>query len=90
MADVESRPMLMLQEPDAHGQAALLLAESTLHQLVELGVMDKASAFEVVETASAVKREVAADAGESVGRMKASLTLLSNIGKGFSAEVIPI
>ena len=72
-------------EPDAHGQAALLLAESILHALVEARVLTAAQAISVVATASEVKTEVATLAGESSARMHASLRLLAAIEKSFSA-----
>ena len=37
-------------EPDAHGQAALLLTESLLHMLVENGELTNAQAVDVVHT----------------------------------------
>lgn len=50
-------------EPDAHGQAAFLLAESILHVLVEKDLLTTGEA--VVHTACEVKVEVALAAGES-------------------------
>lgn len=73
-------------EPDAHGQAALLLAEATLHMLVETGVLSNAQAIEVVETTAEVKVEVAEAAGESEKRMQASLTLLYKIADTFRSN----
>ncbi|TRW17989.1 hypothetical protein [Glacieibacterium frigidum] len=83
-ADV--RDALAHLEPDAHGQAALLLAESTLHMLVEAGVLFNAQALEVVRTAAEVKVEVAEAAGESKKRMKQSLVLLESISETFRAN----
>lgn len=76
-------------EPDAHGQAALLLAESTLHTLVESGSLNTEQAVQVVRTAYEVKIEVATYAGESEGRMQASLDLLSRIERSFAADGTP-
>ncbi len=73
-------------EPDAHGQAALLLAESTLHMLVELRVLTGAQATSVVRTAADVKVEVAQLSGESAGRMQASLDLLTRIEASLEAD----
>ena len=73
-------------EPDAHGQAALLLAESTLHALVENATLTAAEAADVVRSAAEVKVEVAAFTGESRGRMQASLDLLNLITVSFSAD----
>ena len=67
-------------EPDAHGQAALILAESTLHALVEMNTMTTAQALDVVRSAEEIKREVAALSGESETRMQESLELLKRIG----------
>lgn len=75
-----------IQEPDAHGQAALLLAESMLHTLVDRAVLTAAQATSVVETAAEVKVELATSAGESKERMDASLSLLSRIAASFAAD----
>ena len=66
-------------EPDAHGQAALLLAESILHSLIEASVLTTTQALETVTTAQEVKVEVAMLTGESSARMRESLALLDNI-----------
>lgn len=76
-------------EPDAHGQAALLLAESILHALVEGRMLSTDEAIAVVRTASEVKVEVALAAHESKGRMVESLNLLAAIGKTFEADQAP-
>ncbi len=79
-------PIPLLEEPDAHGQAALLLAESTLHMLVESGVLDDRSAIMAVQAAAEVKVEVATVTGESRGRMQESLNLLSRIEASFETD----
>ncbi len=73
-------------EPDAHGQAALLLSESTLHTLVELGILSGVQAVDIVRTASDVKVEVAHMAGESNTRMQASLDLLTRIADSLATD----
>lgn len=80
------RAAALALEPDAHGQAALLLAESTLHALVENATLTAAEAADVVRSAAEVKVEVAAFTGESQGRMQASLDLLNLITVSFSAD----
>lgn len=80
------RQIVKVVEPDAHGQAALLLAESILHALVGTSVMTNAEAITVVATATDVKREVATAAGESTGRMQQSLDLLSRMLASFEAD----
>lgn len=72
-------------EPDAHGQAALLLAESILHALVETRTLSRAAALSVIATTCEVKIEVAERAGESNRRMMESLDLLRDISKSFEA-----
>ncbi len=73
-------------EPDAHGQAALLLTESLIHMLVENRGLTNAQAVDVVHTAAAVKVEVAEAAGESRSRMLESLALLSRMEISFQAD----
>jgi hypothetical protein len=73
-------------EPDAHGQAALLLTESLIHMLVENRRLTNAQAVEVVHTAAVVKVEVAEAAGESRARMLQSLALLARMEDSFQAD----
>ncbi|GGB72341.1 hypothetical protein [Blastomonas aquatica] len=73
-------------EPDAHGQAALLLAESILHALVETRTLSIDAALSVIKTTCEVKREVAESTGESDGRMKESLALLQAISATFAVD----
>ncbi len=80
------RPVAKGVEPDAHGQAALLLAESILHMLVDAAVLTNAEAVNVVTAASEVKREVATAAGESNGRMEESLGLLNRMSASFKTD----
>lgn len=85
-SDDRSRPVVVAVEPDAHGQAALLLAESILHALVDTSVLTNAEAVSVVTNASEVKREVAIAAGESAGRMQQSLDLLMRMTASFETD----
>lgn len=75
-------------EPDAHGQAALLLAESTLHALVEAKALTVGEAIAVVDTAAAaeVKVEVAEAAAESRPTMEHSLALLASISQSLRLD----
>jgi hypothetical protein len=73
-------------EPDAHGQAALLLTESLIHSLVENSALTNLQAIELIRIAAEVKVEVATAAHESDGRMQASLTLLSKMANSFEAD----
>ena len=74
-------------EPDAHGQAALMLAESMLHALMENGNLTTAQGISVVSTAQEIKVEFAHLAHESEGRMQASLNLLKKIGDSLGHEL---
>jgi len=75
-----------LAEPDAHGQASLLLAESILHALVENATLTTSQAVDIIKTAAEVKVEVAVAAGESKGRMDASLSLLAKMATSFEVD----
>jgi hypothetical protein len=75
-------------EPDAHGQAALLLAESLVHMLVDQRILSLNQAIEVIQIAAEVKSEVAAAAGESKARMNESLALLANMSNSFESDRI--
>lgn len=73
-------------EPDAHGQAALLLTESLIHALVDKSVLTIADAIEVIEIAQEVKMQVATLNGESARRIQDSLDLLSKMSDSFEAD----
>jgi hypothetical protein len=75
----DAREELPLREPDAHGQAAMLLAESLLHGLIARSVITVGDAIEIVEVASEVKEEIADDLGDSPATMRKSLALLGSI-----------
>lgn len=67
------------REPDAHGQAAMLLVESLLHSLIARSVITVEDAMEIVQVAADVKMEIAADLGDSPSTMRRSLSLLTSI-----------
>ena len=75
-----------VHEPDAHGQAALLLTESLIHTLVENSTITNLEAIELIRIAAEVKVEVAMAAHESDGRMRASLALLSKMASSFGTD----
>ena len=85
--DVSSAASANVLEPDAHGQAALMLVESVLHKLVEMSVFSTAQAVEAVQSAAEIKVEAAVEAGESSGRMIASLVLLDKIRASLASDV---
>ncbi len=80
------RPGAARTEPDAHGQAALLLAESILHALVDLKTLSNDQALSVIETTCEVKIERVAESGESDKRMQESLELLRTISASFATN----
>ena len=73
-------------EPDAHGQAALLLAESMLHAFVEKSYLSVDEALSVIATTCDVKVEVAELTGETHGRMHESLDLLRRIADSLRTD----
>lgn len=75
-----------VHEPDAHGQAALLLTESLIHTLVENSTLTNTEAVELIRIAAEVKVEVATAAHESDGRMRESLELLSKMASSFATD----
>lgn len=75
-------------EPDAHGQAALLLAESTLHVLIENGTLTGMQALTAVQSAASIRIDGAAEADESPARLEKSLALLSRIAVSLKSDLI--
>lgn len=73
--------------PDAMGQAAMLLVESMLHGLIARSVITVADAVEMVEVATEVKEETAADLGDTKATMERSLTLLGAIHQSLSQDL---
>lgn len=76
------------EEPDAHGQAALLLTESLIHTLVDKAALTIGDAIEVIEVAQEVKFQVATADGESARRIQDSLDLLSKMAGSFKSDRI--
>ena len=82
--DIQSpRPVI---EPDAHGQAALLLIESLIHMLVDKATLTNIDAVEVIQVAQEVKVQVATLDGESARRIQESLALLNRISATFDVD----
>lgn len=78
---------MTLPEPDAYGQAALLLAESLLHGLIARSVITVADAVEIVGVATEVKEEIAFELGDSAATMQKSLGLLNAIRLSLSNDL---
>ena len=75
------------REPDAHGQAAMLLVESLIHGLIAKSVIGVADAVEIVEVAAEVKKEIGADLGDSPATMQKSLDLLAAISTSLENDL---
>ena len=88
MAKIEmfNIPRPSLREPDAHGQAALLLTESLLHALVANAVLSNRQAVEVIEIAAEVKFEVATAHHESRKKIDESFKLLADMQASFASD----
>jgi len=76
-----------LPEPDAHGQAAMLLVESLIHGLIARSVISVADAVEIVEIAADVKADIGAEIGDTPATLRRSLTMLEAIGKSLSLDI---
>lgn len=75
--------------PDPYGQAALLLVESLIHGLVARDVICVNDAVEVVEIATEVKAQIAADLGDSPATMRKSLAILESISTSLKHDRPP-
>lgn len=74
-------------EPDAHGQAAMLLVESLLHALIAQSVLKLEEAIDLVGVAIDAKIEIAADLGNSDDTRDRSLALLTAIHQTLSHDI---
>lgn len=75
------------REPDAHGQAAMLLVESLIHGLIARSVLSVADAIEIVAVAADVKQDIAADLGDSPATLQKSISLLNAISLSLSSDL---
>jgi len=66
-------------QPDAHGQAALLLAESMLHGLIARAVVPLGEAIEMVEIAMDAQAQIADSGMENSRDRRDALELLAEI-----------
>ncbi len=74
-------------EPDAHGQAALLLVESVLHGLIEQSVFTVEKAVALIDIAREVNRDIGADRGDSPATLQKSSMLLAAISTSLQGEL---
>lgn len=75
------------REPDAHGQAAMLLTESLIHGLIERNVLSVADAVEIIDIATEVKSEVGPDKGDSPENLQKSINLLQAISSSLRQDI---
>lgn len=75
------------REPDAHGQAAMLLVESLIHGLIASKVIGVADAVEIVEVATEVKEEIGADLGDTPATLRKSIDLLRAISSSLKTDI---
>lgn len=73
-------------DPDAQGQAALLLIESLIHSLMESGALTKAQAADAIRSAMDVKVESATEEKEPRRTLQKSVTLLANMLRSVEAH----
>jgi hypothetical protein len=73
-------------QPDAQGQAALLLLESLIHSLLDNGALTKAQALEAIESAMQVKEESAEEKKEPARTLRKSLGLMNNMKQSIDAH----
>lgn len=66
-------------DPDAHGQASLLIVESLLHGMIEKRLLTVEEAVEIMTAACEVKEEIASESVESVDTAEHSLDLIARI-----------
>lgn len=85
--DRGTAPSSTVGEPDAYGQAALILTEALIHALIETKTITAERALEIVHSAAEIKTEVASQSGESKTRLNESLELLKRIGISLEKDV---
>ena len=74
--------------PDPHGQAALLLVESLLHDLIGKKLLTVAGAIDVINVACEVKQELADEMGDTRSTYEQSLALLSAMRRSMETDEI--
>ncbi|MCG6116125.1 MAG: hypothetical protein MEQ84_13100 [Mesorhizobium sp.] len=82
--------LIPFREPDAHGQAAIVLVESLIHGLVEGDVLSAAEAVDIVDTAIEVKGELDRESGVSPAPMQSPVELLQAIGASLARDIAAV
>jgi hypothetical protein len=85
--DYSADAATMLDGPDPHGQAAMLLTESLLHGLIARQVISVPDAIEIVEIATDAKEEVAEELQESPAKMRKSLSILNAVARSLAIDL---
>jgi hypothetical protein len=80
-------PVPWFGEPDAHGQAAILLVESLIHGLIARSVITVEDAMEVVTVAIDVAMEIGADFGDCRDSTYKSFAILAAIRESLSIDI---
>ncbi|MFC4594323.1 hypothetical protein [Sphingobium tyrosinilyticum] len=75
------------REPDAYGQAAMLLVESLIHALIARSVISVVDAVEIVGVAAEVKEEIGLELGDGPATMQRSVTLLRAISASLKPDI---
>jgi hypothetical protein len=75
------------REPDAHGQAALLLVESLIHELIEQSLISVEQAIGVIQVAADVNLEIGQARGDSPDHIRRSLNLLDSISASLNIDL---
>ena len=70
---------------DPQGRVALMLCESTLHVLVEEGILTKAKAIEAIETVAELTNEIAESDPSVTNQM--AVDLVEGITASFALQV---
>lgn len=72
---------------DAHGQAAMLLAESLIHVLIERNILSIADAVEIVDAAAEVKAEIDLDLRDMPANSRTSVDMLRAISASLKRDL---
>jgi hypothetical protein len=82
----DAPPSARLQ-PDAHGEAAMLLVESMIHGLIAHSAITTAQAVEIVDIAAETKAEIDADLGDTEPRSRSAADILDSISRSLKADL---
>lgn len=74
--------------PEPHGQAALILVESLIHQLIEKSILTPGDAIDIVGSAIDVQTDIVADEEARSAEMAQAHLLLSSILRSLTTATI--